>query len=77
MTMANTIDNNRSLIMVDQKVAVITVHDVNPSHSEKIFKTLDELNDLKIKYNLSIAPYYNKKHNLKNDVNFCNRITEI
>jgi Protein of unknown function DUF72 len=40
------------------KLATITVHDVNPSHSEKILKTLDELNKLKIKYSLSIVPYY-------------------
>ncbi|HEU4822565.1 MAG TPA: hypothetical protein VFS97_04005 [Nitrososphaeraceae archaeon] len=37
-TMAYTINNNRSLITVDHKVAVITVHDVNPPHSEKYSK---------------------------------------
>ncbi|HYY66867.1 MAG TPA: hypothetical protein VE572_00825 [Nitrososphaeraceae archaeon] len=32
-TMASIIDNNRSLMTVDQKVAVIMVRDVNPPHS--------------------------------------------
>jgi hypothetical protein len=29
--------------MIDQKVAIITIHDVDPSHSEKILKTCYEL----------------------------------
>ncbi|HZC49530.1 MAG TPA: DUF2334 domain-containing protein [Nitrososphaeraceae archaeon] len=51
--------------MIDQKLAIITIHDVNPSHSEKILKTSDELDKLKIKYNIGIVPYYSKKHNVK------------
>jgi predicted deacetylase len=61
--------------MMDQKLAIITIHDVNPSHSEKILKTLDELNKLKVNYNLSIVPYYNKKYNLKDYTDFSNRIS--
>ena len=34
------------LLMIDQKLAIITIHDVNPSHSEKILKTSDELDKL-------------------------------
>jgi predicted deacetylase len=63
--------------MIDQKLAIITVHDVNPSHSEKILKTLDELNKLKLNYNLSIVPYYGKKYNLKDYTDFSNRISSI
>ena len=63
--------------MIDQKIAIITIHDVNPSHSEKILKTLDELNKLKINYNLSIVPYYNKKYNLKDFTDFSNSISSI
>jgi predicted deacetylase len=61
--------------MIDQKLAIITIHDVNPSHSEKIFQTLDELNKLKVNYNLSIVPYYNKKYNLKDYTDFSNHIS--
>ena len=63
--------------MIDRKLAIITVHDVNPSHSEKILKTSYELNKLKIKYNLSIVPYYRKKYNLKDCVGFCDKISSL
>ena len=63
--------------MIDQKLAIITIHDVNPSHSEKILKTSYELNKLKIKYNLSIVPYYRKKYNLKDCVGFCDKISSL
>src|SRR5215216_2766407 len=59
------------------KLAIITVHDVNPSHSEKIIKTLDELNRLKIKYSLSIVPYYSKKYSVNDDPNFSNQISSL
>ncbi|HKG89179.1 MAG TPA: DUF2334 domain-containing protein [Nitrososphaeraceae archaeon] len=61
--------------MIDQKIAIITIHDVNPSHSEKIVKTLDEINKLRIDYNLSIVPYYDKKYNLKDFPDFSNSIS--
>jgi predicted deacetylase len=61
--------------MIDQKLSIITIHDVNPSPSEKILKTLDELNKLKVNYNLSIVPYYNKKYNLKDYTDFSDRIS--
>jgi predicted deacetylase len=63
--------------MIDQKLAIITIHDVNPSDSEKILKTSDELNKLKIKYNLSIIPFYNKEHNLKDHPDFCDQISSL
>ena len=61
--------------MIDQKLAIITIHDVNPSHSEKILKTSDELDKLKIKYNIGIVPYYSKKYNVKDYDDFCYRIS--
>jgi predicted deacetylase len=63
--------------MIDQKVAIITIHDVNPSHSEKILKTCYELNKLKIKYNLSIVPYYRNRYNLKDYTAFCDQISSL
>ena len=63
--------------MIDKKLAIITIHDVNPSHSEKILKTSDELNKLKIKYNLGIVPYYSKKYNLKDHIDFCKQISSL
>jgi predicted deacetylase len=63
--------------MIDRKLAIITIHDVNPSCSEKILKTTYELNKLKIKYNLSIVPYYRKKYNLKDYVAFCDKVSSL
>ena len=63
--------------MIDKKIAIITIHDVNPSHSERILKTVGELNNLKVKYNLSIVPFYSKKYNIKDDIDFCNQISSL
>jgi predicted deacetylase len=63
--------------MIDQKIAIITIHDVNPSNSEEILKTSSELNNLKIKYNLSVVPYYRKKYNLKDYDDFCDQISSL
>src|ERR1051325_5260327 len=63
--------------MIDQKVAIITIHDVNPSHSEKILKTCYELNKLKIKYNLSVVPYYRNRYNLKDYTAFCDHLSSL
>jgi predicted deacetylase len=63
--------------MIDKKLSLITIHDVNPSCSEKLQIITDELNKLNVKYNLSIVPNYNKKHNLKDNPAFCDQISTL
>ena len=63
--------------MIDKKLSLLTIHDVNPSCSEKLQIVTDELNKLNIKYNLSIVPYYNKKYNLKDNHAFCDQISTL
>jgi predicted deacetylase len=63
--------------MIDQKLAIITIHDVNPSHSKEILRVTEQLNKLKVKYNLSIVPYYSKKYNLKDHIDFCKQISSL
>jgi predicted deacetylase len=63
--------------MIDQKLAIITIHDVVPSHSEEILTTIEQLNKLKVKYNLSIVPYYNKKYRLEDYKDFCKQISSL
>lgn len=63
--------------MIDRKLAIITIHDVNPSHSDRTLQTAHELNKLKIDYNLCIVPYYGKKYNLKDYVDFCGQIYSL
>jgi predicted deacetylase len=63
--------------MIDQKLGIITVHDVNPSHSEEILTVTEQLNKLNVKYNLSIVPYYNKKYRLEDYMDFCKHISSL
>ncbi len=63
--------------MIDKKLSLVTIHDVNPSCAEKLQTITDELNKLHIKYNLSIVPYYNKKYNLKDNPAFCDQISTL
>jgi predicted deacetylase len=41
--------------------AIVTIHDVAPEYSDKIFKAADELEKLNIHYNLAIIPYLKKR----------------
>jgi len=63
--------------MIDQKLAIITIHDINPSHSEEILTVIEQLNKLKVKYNLSVVPYYNKKYRLEDYIDFCKQISSL
>src|SRR5215203_2046596 len=47
-------DNNKPF-------AIVTIHDVAPEYSEKIFRVADELQKLGIHYNLAIIPYLKKR----------------
>jgi predicted deacetylase len=63
--------------MIDQKLSLVTIHDVNPSCAEKLQIITDELNKLNIKYNLSIVPNYQYRYNLKDNHTFCEQISTL
>jgi len=63
--------------MIEKKIAIITLHDINPSCAEKLQLITDELNKLKLKYNLSVVPYYDKKYNIKDNLDFCIQIASL
>jgi predicted deacetylase len=42
--------------------AIVTIHDVAPEYSHKIFKAADELEKLNIHYNLAIIPHLKKRN---------------
>jgi predicted deacetylase len=63
--------------MIDQKLSLVTIHDVNPSCSEKLQKITDKLNKLEIKYNLSIVPNYQYSNNLIDNPSFCEQVSEL
>jgi predicted deacetylase len=56
--------------------AIVTIHDVAPEYSDKIFRAADELQKLGIHYNLAIIPYLKKKEEnlVTNNPEFVNRI---
>ena len=63
--------------MIDKKISLITIHDVNPSCAEKLQKITHELNNLNIKYNLSIVPNYKKSYSLQDYPAFCKQIMKL
>jgi predicted deacetylase len=63
--------------VIDQKLAIITIHDVAPPYLEKMLQISDELNKLKINYNLGIVPYYEKKYNIKDHASFCDQVSSL
>ena len=38
---------------------------------------MEKLNKLEIKYSLSVVPYYEKKYNIKDDIDFSNQISSL
>ena len=47
-----------------EKLAIVTIHDACPSFSDKIFNLADELEKLKIKFNIALIPFFNEKEDL-------------
>ena len=56
-------EKDRPVLNKDNKklFAIVTMHDVAPEYSGKIFRVADELEKLGIHYNLAIIPYLKKK----------------
>ena len=56
-------EKDRPVLNKDNKklFAIVTIHDVAPEYSDKIFRAADELEKLGIHYNLAIIPYLKKK----------------
>src|SRR5919107_1340729 len=67
-------------ILSDQKqledvpLAVVTIHDVCPAFSSKIFKFTEEIERLDIKYNIALVPFFNEKQDLPRFPEFVDKI---
>jgi predicted deacetylase len=57
-----------------EKLAIVTVHDACPSFSDKIFNLADELEKLKIKFNIALVPFFNEKEDLTSFPEFVEKI---
>ena len=49
---------------LDVPLAVVTIHDVCPAFSSKIFRFTEELEALDVKYNIALIPFFNEKQDL-------------
>jgi len=62
---------------MDTKIAIVTIHDVNPSCSERLGQVTDLLKERNVSYNLSLVPYYQRKFNLINYPTFVDQLLSL
>jgi predicted deacetylase len=55
-------------------LAVVTIHDACPAFSTKIFKFADELERLRVKYNIALVPFFNEKQDLPRFPEFVDKV---
>ena len=55
-------------------LAVVTIHDVCPAFSTKIFKFTTELEKLGVRYNTVIVPFFHEKQDLPRFLGFVDKI---
>ena len=53
---------------------VVTIHDACPTFSKRIFELADELERLKIKFNIALVPFFNEKQDLPRFPEFVDKI---
>jgi predicted deacetylase len=60
---------------LDKKICIITIHDVSAfqDHLSKVIQTMNQIEDLDVKYNIAIIPNYIKRYPITKD-NFTNII---
>ena len=56
------------------RLGVVTLHDVCPAFSKKIFESADELERLNIKFNIALIPFFNEKQDLPRFPEFVDKI---
>ena len=61
-------------VQLDEKLAIVTIHDACPTFSTKIFKTGDELEQLGIKFNIALIPFFKEKEDLTSYPEFVEKI---
>jgi predicted deacetylase len=56
------------------RVGVVTIHDACPAFSTKILESADELERLRIKFNIALIPFFNEKQDLPRFPEFVDKI---
>src|SRR6187200_3578369 len=65
---------SHSLHQGETLLAIVTIHDVCPFFSSRIFKFADELEKLHIHYNIALVPFFNEKEDLPRFPEFVDKI---
>jgi predicted deacetylase len=71
---SNKENDQLQLLQLKGKFAIVTIHDACPTFSNKIFKMADELEKLKINFNIALIPFFNEKEDLPRFPEFVEKI---
>jgi len=58
-------------------LAVVTLHDVAPSFSKRIFEFTDALENLGINFNVGVIPFYRHKEDLPRFPEFVDKLKSL
>ena len=59
---------------LETRLGVVTIHDACPAFSTKILESADELERLRIKFNIALIPFFNEKEDLPRFPEFVDKI---
>jgi predicted deacetylase len=62
------------LEQLETRLGVVTIHDACPAFSTKILESADELERLRIKFNIALIPFFNGKEDLPRFPEFVDKI---
>ena len=70
----HTEEHCQQISQLKEKLAIVTIHDACPAFSTKTFQLADELEDMEIKFNISLIPFYNEIEDLPRFPEFVEKI---
>src|SRR5919107_2658374 len=66
-----------NISQLKEKFAIVTIHDACPSFSTKIFKLANDLEEMKINFNIALIPFFNEKEDLPVFPDFVEKIKSV
>ena len=70
----HTEEHCQQISQSNEKFAIVTIHHACPAFSTKIFQLADELEDMGIKFNIALIPFYNEIEDLPRFPEFVEKI---
>jgi predicted deacetylase len=59
---------------MNMRICIVTIHDACPFFSNRIFQLADELENLNIRFNIALIPFFNEKEDLTSFPDFIKKI---